>query len=320
MQLKKKKWALLVFFGVTFLLLSGCNGGSITPEPIPSAPSNLTATANSSTQVELSWQDNSNNEKRFYIYRKSLTSSTVSDSLTNSEYSQIGYVGANSNGAYDTELSPATTYSYKVTAWNNSGESDFSNEATITTPAEQTIPNAPSNLAATVMGCYQIDLNWQDNSDNEDGFKVFRLSGASTTYSEVADLPANSTFYSNLGLYADWVYSYYIQAYNSAGSSTSNSASATTLPFVEILNHQLGEKYGDAYVTGQGRNNLNQMIDWIEITVWWYDSSGVLLRTDWGLINDVPGLTTFNFEVWGYNIPRNQVAWYDIEVTDVTIY
>jgi len=318
MQLKKKKWALFVLIA-TFLLLSGCFGGNVAPEPIPSAPSNLTVVANSSTQIELSWQDNSNNEERFYLYRKSASNSTLSGSLANSDYSQIGYAGANSSGAYDTGVNPETTYWYKVTAWNDSGESGFSNEASATTPAEQTMPNAPSNLAATVMGCYQVDLNWQDNSDNEDGFKVFRLSGASTTYSEVADLPANSTFYSNLGLYADWVYSYYIQAYNSAGISTSSSVSATTLPFVQILNHQLGEKYGNACVTGQGRNNLNQMIDWIEITVWWYDSSGVLLDTDWDLISDVPGQTTFNFEVLSI-ISRNQVARYDIEITDVTIY
>lgn len=318
MQLKKKKWALFVLIA-TFLLLSGCFGGNVAPEPVPSTPSNLAATANSSTQVELSWQDNSNNEKRFYIYRKSSTSSTVSVNLANSDYSQIGYVGANSNGAYDTGASPGTSYWYKVTAWNDSGESGFSNEASTTTPAEQTIPIAPSNLTTTVISCNQVDLNWQDNSDNEDGFKIFRTSGG-TTYYEIADLLANTTSYSNTGLSADWVYWYYIQAYNSGGTANSNSASATTLPFVEILNHQLGEKYGDACVTGQGRNNSNQRIDWIEITVWWYNSSGTLLDTDWDLISDVPKLTTFNFEVWGYNIPRNQVAWYDIEVTDVTIY
>ena len=316
MRLKKKKWAQFVLIA-TFLLLSGCFGGNVAPEPIPSAPSNLTTIANSSTQVELSWQDNSNNEKRFYIYRKTINSNS-SMFFTNSDYTQVGYVGANAVGAYDSGVNPATTYSYKITAWNDSGESDFSNEATVMTPAEQTIPTAPSNLTTTVVGCNQVDLNWQDNSDNEDGSKVFRISGG-TTYYEIADLSANTTFYSNTGLSADWAYSYYIQAYNLAGSSTSNSASATTLPFVGILNHQLGEKYGDACVTGQGRNNSNQMIDWIEITVWWYDSSGVLLDTDWDLISDVPGQTTFNFEVSSI-ISRSQVARYDIELTDVTIY
>jgi len=318
MQLKKKKWALFVLIA-TFLLLSGCFGGNVAPEPVPSTPSNLTATANSSTQVELSWQDNSNNEKRFYIYRKSSTSSTVSGSLANSDYSQIGYVGANSNGAYDTGANPGTTYWYKVTAWNDSGESGFSNETSATTPTEQTIPIAPSNLTTAVVYCNQVDLDWQDNSDNEDGFKIFRTFGG-TTYYKVADLAANITSYSDTGLGANSAYWFYVQVYNSAGTANSNSVSITTPPMVEILNHQIGENYGDACVNGQGKNNWSEMIDWIEITVWWYDSTGVLLGTDWDLVSDVPSQTTFNFEVWGFNIPRNQVTRYDIEVTDITNY
>ena len=33
-------------------------------------------------------------------------------------------------------------------------------------------PNAPTNLAAAATGSATIDLNWTDNSNNEDGFAI----------------------------------------------------------------------------------------------------------------------------------------------------
>lgn len=319
MQLKKKKWALLVFFGVAFLFLSGCNGGGVAPEPVPSAPSNLTATANSSTQVELSWQDNSSNEKRFYIYRKSVSNSTLSDSLANSNYSQIGYVGANSNGAYDTGANPETTYWYKVTAWNDSGESGFSNEVSTTTPAGQAVPAAPSNLTTTVVKYNQVDLNWQDNSDNEDGFRVFRTSGG-TTYYEIADLDSNTTSYSNT-VSASSVYWYYIQAYNSAGTAKSNSASATTPAAVEVLDYHMEEEWlgydwceWKTTIVGNVRNNTGGTL-----TIWmkgkFFDQNGVMVDTSWDLLDPVGAGETWQFEIphWneiGERISRVE-AWVD---------
>src|SRR5882724_1773994 len=46
----------------------GC-GGSPTPTPTPAAPSNLTATAVSSSQINLAWTDNASNETGFKIER-----------------------------------------------------------------------------------------------------------------------------------------------------------------------------------------------------------------------------------------------------------
>ncbi|MCK4418690.1 hypothetical protein KAV79_02680 [Candidatus Aerophobetes bacterium] len=75
MNLKSKKWIFLVSIGL-IPILTGCDGCDkkkkyIAPPPAPSAPSDLTATPISSTEVHLSWKDNSTNEKGFYIYRKS---------------------------------------------------------------------------------------------------------------------------------------------------------------------------------------------------------------------------------------------------------
>ncbi|MHC4067654.1 MAG: M6 family metalloprotease domain-containing protein, partial [Planctomycetota bacterium] len=71
-------------------------------------------------------------------------------------------------------------------------------------------PAAPSGLLATVDGA-QVDLVWNDNADNEDGYLVFRDDV------EIDSLPANSTAYSDGAVPAGW-HDYFVRAYNSAES------------------------------------------------------------------------------------------------------
>jgi len=94
-----------------------------TPGPTPAAPSNLTATAISKSQIDLAWQDNSNNEDNFVIERKKGTGS----------YSVIQTLPANTIAYSDTGLTRNTTYTYRVKATNVNGSSGYSNEASATT-------------------------------------------------------------------------------------------------------------------------------------------------------------------------------------------
>lgn len=95
------------------------DGGSTTV----AAPSNLTASVVSSSQINLSWSDNSNNETGFTIQRASGGGS----------YSTIATVGANTTSYNNTGLSANTTYSYRVRAYSGSATSSFSNTASATT-------------------------------------------------------------------------------------------------------------------------------------------------------------------------------------------
>jgi len=91
-------------------------------------------------------------------------------------------------------------------------------------------PNGnPSGLSANAVSSSRIDLSWNDGSTNESGFIVKRsLDGVS--WSQVADLPADSTSYSDSGLAGDTTYYYRVSAYNLNGTSGSTTASATTPP------------------------------------------------------------------------------------------
>jgi PKD repeat protein len=104
------------------------------PSPAPPvAPSNLTATAASWSQINLAWVDNSTNESGFKIERCEGAGCT--------SFAQIGTTGANATSYSNTGLSPSATYRYRVRAFNGDGNSGYSNEAEATTLANQ--PNQP---------------------------------------------------------------------------------------------------------------------------------------------------------------------------------
>lgn len=89
-------------------------------------PSGLTATVASSSQINLSWADNSTTETGFRIERKIGAGGT---------YNEIATVVANAASYSDTGLSASTTYYYRVRAYNAIGNSSYTNETNATTQA-----------------------------------------------------------------------------------------------------------------------------------------------------------------------------------------
>jgi len=192
---------------------------SAAPTP-PAAPSNLTATAASSSQINLSWTDNSNNEDGFRIER--------CQGVGCANFAEITTVGANATSYSNTGLTASTAYQYRVRAYSSPGNSAYSNIASATTLATAVTPAPPSNLTATAISGSQIDLVWTDNSNNEIGFKIERsLEG--TLFSQIATVGGNVTTYSDSNLLPGITYYYRVRAYNGTGDSAySNTANATT--------------------------------------------------------------------------------------------
>jgi hypothetical protein len=89
----------------------------------PGKPSNLVATAISSSQIDLSWNDVSS-EAGYEIESK----------LEGGTFEQIGTTGAGITSYSDTSLQADTTYTYRVRAYNAIGSSDWSDEVSATTP------------------------------------------------------------------------------------------------------------------------------------------------------------------------------------------
>jgi hypothetical protein len=87
-------------------------------------------------------------------------------------------------------------------------------------------PAAPSNLKGSA-STTSITLTWTDNSDNEDGFKIYR-GLTSTSLSLIATVGANVTTYTNTGLSRRTRYYYKVCAYNSYGENCSSTIRVRT--------------------------------------------------------------------------------------------
>ena len=87
--------------------------------------------------LRLEWQDNSNNEDGFEIWRQT----------NDGEWLLIGATGPNVVTFSDRVIPIGVTLSYQVRAWNQFGESGFTNVVSIGTFP----PAAPSNLKGAVV-------------------------------------------------------------------------------------------------------------------------------------------------------------------------
>ena len=122
-------FALLIVFSCT---TTTHDDNTSTTEAIPVAPTNLTGTVQSTTQINLSWTDNSTNETGFKIERRT--------GIEN--YAIVGTVNADVLTFSDIGLTPSTAYIYRVYSYNTAGNSPtYSNEQTLTTSNPIILPN-----------------------------------------------------------------------------------------------------------------------------------------------------------------------------------
>jgi hypothetical protein len=191
-----------------FRELGVVGGGGATPV----APTNLSATAVSSSQVNLSWTDASSNETGFTIYRRTGSSGS---------FAQVGTVGAGVTSFASTGLANNTTYYFQVVATNATGASGPSNTASATTGGVLTPPAAPDNLNASRKS-NGVLLTWDDNSTNESGFKLYRRNGFFSSYQLIATVGSNVESFLDTSADKDRSYSYYVVATNAAGDSSAS--------------------------------------------------------------------------------------------------
>lgn len=184
---------------------------------VPSAPSNLTASAVSSSSINLSWTDNSSDETGFIVQR----------STDGATWTQIANLGSNVSSFSSTSLSPSTTYSYRVYAYNSIGNSNLSNVATATTGAAiiDTTPPSVSILkplgGSKVSGTVAISVTASDNV-GVTSLKVF-VDGKQVCSSSASSLSCN--WNSRKASFGSHTIS--AQASDAAGNSGNQSVSVT---------------------------------------------------------------------------------------------
>jgi hypothetical protein len=222
----------------------------LTGDPL-AAPSGLTATAISPTQINLSWTDNSNNELGFKIERRV---GYVGP------WAEVATVGADVTSWSDDTLTPGTTAYYRVRAYTQADLSSYSNEAAAVSGVSDGWENAPITwtdsvtIGAGLLGradwfsCNNSYLLWGNgldvwNTADEFHYLYAYVLGDFSITATVGILPPSTNMWSKAGLM--------LRANPTAGS-----------PFVHIVETDNSSGGGNAGLMFQWRDVQNGSASW----------------------------------------------------------
>lgn len=184
----------------------------------PTVPGGLTATAQGTTSVLLSWSASSDAGTGVGGYRI-WRNGTAVGTATGTTYT-------------DTGLAPATTYVYSVSAFDlatpaNESATSGTASATTLTPADTTPPTVPTGLAAAAQDSSTIQLSWSASTDSGTGVAGYRIRRNGTVIGT-----STGTGFTDTGLAPATAYSYTVSAFDGATpaneSQPSVSAGAST--------------------------------------------------------------------------------------------
>ena len=209
------------------------NTAIATTEPaLPGPPTQLSAEAQSSSWIEVSWKapaDTGGVPIRGYQI----------EVYADEEGSGLWTVlvdDTRSNGTtyHHTGLAPGSRRNYRVSAINAAGVGQPSKVAKATTHAVP--PDAPTGLTATAKGASRIDLEWRapdyEGGGPVTGYRIEYFNDPSNRWDVlVEDTRSTATTYAHTGLSPASTWLYRVAAINSAGAGAlSNQADATTDP------------------------------------------------------------------------------------------
>lgn len=186
---------------------------------IPGTPDNLSIAGATDTSIQLSWSDNSGNETGFQIER-SLTPA-------GGDFVLDGEVGPNVKTYTSSGLIENTRYYYRIRAVNATGPSFYT--AAVSGVTSSSPPSAPDGLTFGQITGSTIEMSWRDNSDDEEGFQIYRSLSAMGDYFRVGTTDENVTTFVDSGLEDDTEYYYQVYAYNASGLSSYDSGHTRTL-------------------------------------------------------------------------------------------
>ena len=176
----------------------------------PSAPTGFAGTPTSGTAVTWSWASGGSSfETGFKIF-------SAANALLNT-------AASSATSWAESGLTEGTSYSRYITSINNTASSSHSSTISVVT-----LPTAPSSLSASSQTVNSITWSWTDNSNGEEGYRIYNGAG-----SLIGTVGANVHTYTDTGLTEGSSYTRNVVAFNNSGtqeSASSGNVSSATLP------------------------------------------------------------------------------------------
>ncbi|MGD0938781.1 MAG: carbohydrate-binding protein [Terracidiphilus sp.] len=205
-------------------------GGSTTP---PAPPTGLTATAVSSSEINLSWTASTTSGVTYIVFENG---SQIASNVTGTTYAATG-------------LAPLTSYSYTVEATNSGGTSTADGPVSAETLGNSGGVAPPTSVTAVGSAYNQIDLRWVASTTTAPNtapvnYEIYRSTTANFTPSSSNligttigitnyvdnNYPATTSPATTSGVAPSTTYYYQVVASTSSGTSTAVATSATSLP------------------------------------------------------------------------------------------
>lgn len=251
------------------------------PDTEVAAPAALKASAISENEIDLSWTDKASNEKTYEIYRSK---------GSNSAYTFLDRVPANTTTFSDMTLQANNRYYYVIRAINDQGPSKRSNEASAITPSDKVPPTIPGFLSHEMITPQKTRLIWGSSTDNQgevsydiyvNGTKRFSTSDTTFVWS---------------GLSKDGIYTVYVVARDGAGNVSSPGNQLTVKAVFEGLFYR--------YYYGGLWDKVADYASWGVESTGYVDNFTIDRISDGGIRPDVQG-NYFAFDFEGYLFIKN---------------
>lgn len=216
--------------------------GSLLGEPAESYaveylfPSDLKVEPISDSEIKLTWK---------YPYSSTIPEKNYQTIVERREdgsstWLTIGSVPGEQDTFVDTGLSEAKRYFYRIRTITATSAPYLYYPNNSTGYNAVTLLKAPTNVQAQITSTTRIKITWEDNSENETGYRIERKTG-NGSFVNLKTLAANATEFEDTSAVNGELYTYRVIAFGKSYSGTPSEE--VMVPFLFPVSFEIGETY-----------------------------------------------------------------------------
>ena len=157
-----------------------------------------------------------------------------------STWLSIGSVSGDQDTFVDTGLTEAKRYFYRIRTITTTSAPYLYYPNNSTGYYAITLLKAPTNVKAQITSTSKVKITWEDNSENETGYRIERKTG-NGSFVTLKSLAANTTSYEDTSAVNGRLYTYRVTPFGKSQSGTSSEE--VIVPFLFPISFEIKETY-----------------------------------------------------------------------------